>query len=670
MMKNIIPLTLFILLCYVPLMAQEKKIKAKFGKISEEEMAMKSYALDPGAPAVVLFDKAELSNRYNEQQGFLFEMEHHVRIKIFNKEAYYLADVVIPYFGDEKIADLRASSYNLENGVLVETKLDKDNVFDEKLTRYRRLKKLTIPAVREGTIIEFQYTQTNMDFDVPGWVFQDENIPKIWSEYKASVPSFIEFRKVAQGEVPFSLAQEEDRTNSSNSISYVCHEMHFIQENIPALKPEPFVTSINDYRSQINFDVRTIYKARLEPTGSSYGYKLVNGPPKDRNDTWENLGKELLEDAYEDPISSTKYTAEATAAAIAGKATTSEKIAALYEYVGKNYQSGNFDMIWMSETLENITKKKKGTPTDLNVVLINMLQRANVKAFPVAISTLDNGHIVPFRVSPSAFDRLITAVEADDSTILLLDAAAWPLPMGFLPEEDLNVEGLLMRDKGNITWIALQNKALVRSAVQANLSLTSEGKLSGAVSFSETGYGAVMARSRIKANNASAFLREKFSVLLSDGSFANLLFENLDNWQEANIKGTFDLETTGFATVSGNKIYLSPALGFGWKDNPFKNPVRKFNIELGVPRTAVYNFVFAIPVGYKVEEAPKSAKMMFGENGLIFEYFSEISPDAVKITVRRSIRQPYISVEHYADLQQFYGNIVSKLEEQVVLTKL
>jgi hypothetical protein len=227
-----------------------------------------------------------------------------------------------------------------------------------------------------------------------------------------------------------------------------------------------------------------------------------------------------------------------------------------------------------------------------------------------------------------------------------------------------------MRDKGNITWIALQNKALVRSAVQANLSLTSEGKLSGAVSFSETGYGAVMARSRIKANNASAFLREKFSVLLSDGSFANLLFENLDDWQEANIKGTFDLETTGFATVSGNKIYLSPALGFGWKDNPFKNPVRKFNIELGVPRTAVYNFVFAIPVGYKVEEAPKSAKMMFGENGLIFEYFSEISPDAVKITVRRSIRQPYISVEHYADLQQFYGNIVSKLEEQVVLTKL
>jgi hypothetical protein len=253
---------------------------------------------------------------------------------------------------------------------------------------------------------------------------------------------------------------------------------------------------------------------------------------------------------------------------------------------------------------------------------------------------------------------------------LLLDASAWPLPLGFLPEEDLNGEGLLLRDKDNVTWIPLQNKSLVRSAVQANLSLTAEGKLSGAVSFSETGYGAVMARSHIKATQAPTFLREKFPDLLSEGSFANLLFENLDNWQEANIKGTFDLETTGFATVSGNKIYLSSALGFGWKENPFKNPVRKFNIELGVPRTAVYNFVFAIPAGYKVEDAPKSAKMTFGENGLIFEYFSEVNPESVKITVRRSIRQPYIAVEHYPDLQQFFGNIVSKMEEQVVLTKI
>jgi hypothetical protein len=62
--------------------------------------------------------------------------------------------------------------------------------------------------------------------------------------------------------------------------------------------------------------------------------------------------------------------------------------------------------------------------------------------------------------------------------------------------------------------------------------------------------------------------------------------------------------------------------------------------------------------------------MTFGENGLLFEYFTDVTPETVKITIRRSIRQPLIAVDQYADLQQFYGNIVSKLEEQVVLTKM
>jgi hypothetical protein len=652
-----------------PALAQEKKLRAKYGNITDEEIAMKSYPADPGAPALVLFDRGEFSCRYNQQKGFIFDFERHVRIKIFNKEAYHLADIAIFHFADEKIIDMKASSYNLENGVLVETELDKDNVFNEKLTRYRRMKKLTIPAVREGSIIEYKYTRTNMGNDIPNWVFQDIKIPKLWSEFKASVPSSIEFNKITLGEVPFVVAVEEQRSNSTTGLKYSTTELHYAQENIPALKPEPFVNCISDYLSQINFDVRARYTARLEPTGGAYGYRLVNGAIID-NYTWEGLGRELLEGTYEDILNSTSHTAETAAVTVAGKTTPEEKIAALYEYVGKNFQAGHYDMIWMTESLENITKNRKGSPTDLNLVLINMLKTSTIKAFPLAISTLDNGHVFPYRVTTESFDRILTAVENEDKSFTLIDASAWPHPIGFLPLEDLNNEGLLLYGKDDIRWIPLQNKALVRSAVQAELALDVEGKLTGTVTFSETGYGAVTARTQINGKDQSTYLQEKFPELFTDGSFKNLKMENLENWQEPNIKGTFDYEAVGFATVSGNKIYLNPSLGFGWKENPFKNPERKFNIEFGVPRTNVYSFVFAIPKGYKVEEAPKPSKMTFGENGLVFEYFTDISPETVKITIRRSIRQPVIPVEHYTDLQQFYGNIVSKLEEQVVFTKL
>ncbi len=669
MLKNL-QLLACILLLAAPSIAQDKKPNFKFGKFSAEEMAMKEYPQDPAAPAVVLFDRASFTNRLTMNQGFQFEMERHVRIKIFKKEAYDRADISIPYYKDEKIIDLKASSFNLENGAVVETELSKANIFDEKLTRTRRLKKLTIPAVKEGTIIEYRYTRTNMDYDVPNWVFQDVEIPKVWSEYTASVPAFIEYKKFSQGEVPFSVATEEYRPSSANGMSFYCNEMHYVQENIPALKPEPFVSSIKSYLSQINFDVSLVYRPQVEASGGAYGTRLINGPPMERINTWEVLGRELLEDVYQEALDAAGTTAPIAASAIAGKAARNERVAALYEYVGKNYKTEGYDIIWMTEPVDKIVRNQKGSPSELNILLINLLRRANLNAFPIAISTVENGPIHPYRVTYDVFDRILTGVENEDKTVTLIDASAWPHPVGFLPEEDLNKEGLMMRAKDDVSWIPLQNKALVRSAVQADLAFDAEGKLTGLVNFSETGYGAVQARERVREKNAETYARERYPELFTEGSFSNLKIENLENWQEPNIKGSFELEATGFANVSGNKIYLNPSLGFGWKENPFKNPERKFNIELGFPRTTVYSFTFAIPKGYKVEELPKGSKMTFGENGLLFEYFTEANDETVKVTIRRSIRKPFISVEFYADLQQFYGNIVSKLDEQVVLTKI
>ncbi len=669
-MLKYLQLLVCLLLFAAPAIAQDKKPNFKFGKISPEEMAMKEYPNDPAAPAVVLFDRASFTNRLSMNQGFLFEMERHVRIKIFKKEAYDRADISIPYYKDEKIIDLKASAFNLENGVMVETELSKANLFDEKLTRTRRVKKLTIPAVKEGTIIEYRYTRTNMDYDVPNWVFQDVEIPKIWSEYTASVPAFIEYKKFSMGDVPFSVATEEYRPSSANGLSYYCNEMHYIQENIPALKPEPFVRSVKSYLSQINFDVSVVYKPQVEANGGAYGSRLTNGPPIERSNTWEALGKELLEDVYQESLDATGATAPITATALAGKTAPNEMIASLYEYVGKNFKTDGYDIIWMTEPLDKIVKNRKGSPSELNILLINLLRRAKLNAFPVAISTVENGIIHPYRVSVEVFDRILTGVENADKSITIIDASAWPHPVGFLPEEDLNKEGLMMRTKDEITWAPLQNKALVRSALQANLACDDEGKIRGLMTFSETGYGAVHARDHVREKNADTYVRERYPELFVDGSFSDLKIENLENWQEPNIKGSFQLEATGFADVSGNKIYLNPSLGFGWKENPFKNPERKFDIDLGFPRTTVYSFTFAIPKGYKVEEIPKGSKMTFGENGILFEYFTEATAESVKVTIRRSIRQPLISVEFYADLQQFYGNIVSKLDEQVVLTKI
>ena len=80
-------------------------------------------------------------------------------------------------------------------------------------------------------------------------------------------------------------------------------------------------------------------------------------------------------------------------------------------------------------------------------------------------------------------------------------------------------------------------------------------------------------------------------------------------------------------------------------------------------------FTFNIPVGYKVEEQPKSFKLAFGENALTFDYLLTSTPEQIKINIKNKIRKPFITVEEYEDLRQFYTALVAKMGEQIVLSK-
>lgn len=687
-MQNKLKMLLCLLMIVSSAAAQKPELKTKFGKISKEETDMTAAPSDPAAPAVVLFDKGYVDHRYVNKVGFIQEFERHTRIKIFKKEAYHLADVAFMYYKWQKIGDLKATCYNMENGKLVEIDLEKANVFDEKITRSRMLRKFTIPGVKEGSIIEFKYTITDEDVvGIPNWVFQQVNAPTIWSEYEAMIPTFIAYNKMSQGWEPYTLTEEEENTKNINitisnrgeglvtqtttqnvKIEYTLRHMHFIQQNLPAIKPEPFVPAPSDYLSQINFDIQAIYNTDVVPNGGTY--KLINTSFKSYNNNWENLGREMLEDVYDKDLNSGKYTKDQVSTCTAGKSTPTEKLTAIYEYVGKNYAVRDYNLIWASQSQETLVKDHKGTATDVNLLMINMLRQAGLKAWPVMISTRSNGKVHPARVVPQAFDRVIAAVEGEDGKVILLNAAAFPQPPGLLEKEDLNESGLLLKSPEEVSWENVQNKVSSREALIANLNIKPEGGITGTVSLLTSGYPTVQQRGHIAQKSAEHMVQQTFKDWAAESTFSEVKVDKPTEWQEAALKTEFKLESTGFATVSGNKIYLTPVLNLGQHENPFKNPERKFNIDLGAPHDESFNITFNIPEGYKVEEAPKSAKIAMGENALSFDYIVETTPQTIKVNVRTKTRKPYFGADEYEHLRQYFTTMSAKLEEQVVLTKI
>jgi hypothetical protein len=286
------------------------------------------------------------------------------------------------------------------------------------------------------------------------------------------------------------------------------------------------------------------------------------------------------------------------------------------------------------------------------------------------ISTRSNGRVQSFRVSPDALDRVITAIEMEDKSILLVDAAAYPNPIGLLDTEDINYEGLLLKSAESIDWIPIQNKISTRSFVIADVQVKSDGGISSAITSTESGYGAVKTRQFIRTNGQKEVLSTNFNDWATQGTFSDIQIEQADAWNEPNLKIGFKLESPEFATISGNKIYLNPLLGLGLHENPFKNPERVFNIDLGIPHDETYSISWHIPLGYKVEALPKSTKLALLENAISFEYLVESGPELVKISIRSKMRKPYIIKDEYVHLRQFYSDMVAKMEEQVVLTKL
>ena len=312
MLTKKIPGLLLAFLCiHITLFAQEK-LNIKFGKVTPEDFDIKSALIDSSTNVVVVADvgKSEfMSNTSDLTFSLLFTEKK--RIKIINKNGFDAASITIPlYVSDknksEKLEQLKASTYNLENGKVEEIKLDKNAVFTENHSKNWIYKKFAFPALKEGSIIEYSYQiKSDFFFNLQSWTFQGE-YPVLWSQYEAAIPEFFKYVILSQGYQPFSVNKVE---NSRQSFSFVEHadagteftndqggssrtnsfniegtmDYHiWVMKDVPALKEEPFTTTLRNAITKIEFQLTQV--------------AFPNQIPHNYMNTWEQTANDLMLD--------------------------------------------------------------------------------------------------------------------------------------------------------------------------------------------------------------------------------------------------------------------------------------------------------------------------------------------------------------------------------------
>jgi transglutaminase-like putative cysteine protease len=419
----------------------------KFGVVTPDDFKSDLYAFDTAAPAVIIFDKGYSYFKESKEGWFQLIFEKKQRIKIVNKNGMDAANFVISQYkngkAEEKIDKLVAVTYNLENDKVIETPLNPSDIYKDQMSKNVNYLKFGLPAVKEGSIIEVSYTViSDFLFNLRSWNFQGE-YPRVHSEYTTRIPDFFVYAGFKDGYLPFTHSSSNKafksftilipgktayESNERISLSTNETETRMVMQNVPAFKPEKFITTTSNYMSRVRYQLSE--------------YRFPNQDPRPVMSTWPKLAEELLKDEeFGAAFAKNNSWLQEDLKKITNEASTDlEKAKAIYNYWRTNFTLTSEGGKYMTDNPKNIWKNRKGNTADGNLMLTLLLKTAGLKADPFILSTRDNGWANDFYPLINEYNYVVSKLTVDEK-VYYLDATQPLLGFGFLPLECYNGHG-------------------------------------------------------------------------------------------------------------------------------------------------------------------------------------------------------------------------------------
>lgn len=663
-------LTTLLVLCitFFYIQAQEKS-PVKFGKISPDDFKTKAYSLDSNAAAVVIADIGSSQIVGNSKGWFSLEFRHFKRVHILKQSGYDIANIEIPLYTngqqEEELQNLRAYTYNLENGKVVEAKLDvKNSVFKDKISKNLVVKKFTFPAIKEGSVIEFDYTVlSDFLFNLQPWEFQG-GYPRLWSEYNVTIPEFFYYVFLSQGlQYNFKKEQQsrQDPFRVSDSRGAGASEYYnftagvtehrFVMKNIPALKEENFTSAIKNYLAKIEFQLAE-YRQPLTP-------RNIMG-------NWVDVCKDLLKDEdFGLQLSRDNgWLSDDITTATNGSKTNLEKAKAIYIYLQKNMTCTDHSRKYAEQSLKNVLKDKKGNVAEINLLLVAMLRKAGLTADPVMLSTKSNGFALSVYPIMDRFNYVVCRAVIDDHTYYL-DASHPRLGFGRLSWECYNGDGRIINETAYA--VSFHSDSLAERKLTSLILFNDEkGTITGAMQQTPGYYESYSIRERVKEKGMDELFKGIKRDFGSEVEISNQKIDSLDKLDES-IQLIYDVKLN---VDKEDILYLNPMFGEGYKENPFKSAERSYPVEMPYTTDETYVFRMDVPEGYQVDELPKSIRVNFDEEGKsYFEYIIAEGNGTVSLRSRVKLVRSYFVPDEYEILREFFALIVNKHNEQIVFKK-
>ncbi len=513
-----------------------------------------------------------------------------------------------------------------------------------------RVKLIRTPGVEDGSLVGYEVI-TQGRIPIEGEKFSMEHaIPTRLSELHVSVPS---------GSLRW-FANHPDRVQVINQSPTGAE---FRSENRPAIPDE----------------------SDAPPFTSLAAVIFVNYDPKGPAaiKSWEEAGHEYhtLFDLGQKPESEIASQVEKLSAA---EPNLLSKISALYTYVSRQIRYVAIEIGvggYQPHAPTDVYKNNYGDCKDKATLLISMLGKIGLRAYPALVGTRGDVEADPSAPSLATFDHMIVALPVPETLrpsvekfaaydpknhILWMDPTSDIDPIGQVLEMDQGVFALIAYpDHGDLQRIPETPAERSGTEYTVNVHLQRDG--TGAAEVQSRYFGASNAyRHRFYRGKSQAEILQSFEArvahYVNSASFRNAsIAGSEDNSQQITEKFSF---TGNFATASaGDTWFLQPLMLSGIAIPEVGTRPRQLPLDLGSPRHVKMEYRLEFPEGMKPERLPEktSVKSEFGE--ITIEY--SMVENALIATQVISYTESRILPENYPAFRDFVNSYARASRQRV-----
>jgi len=635
---------MLLIVCLLPVIVFGETPAYKWGIVPKEILDCPVFWEDTSLAAVILFD---IGTMEINRSKFDATTERHVRIKIFKDSGKEYAKIRIRYWHEDAIFNLRAQTI-LPNGKKITLK-KKDIFYEGEKDRYQEAV-FTIPGVENNSVIEYYYKISSEYLALlDPWEFQSD-LYTLLSRFSLILPHGFEYTSYLKNGPTRDMKPVNEKLfdmNGNNLLSFIWE-----LKNLEPLKDEPFMTTLNDYRCVLSFQLIS-YKDQYN------NITFIS--------TWNDL-KKKIEPFYEPFLSNSRYLSELSEEITASVTSYPEKVNLLYNFVRDSIETTEYIGLTGDKirSPRQIINQKAGSGVEKNLLLVALLRNAGLTANPLLISTRNHGKLDTTNPILRSFNHLIVETR-QGSLELFLDAADRYCTAELLPYWDNNGNGLLLtKDEARI--IDLQPpKSVSMGYSHSTLSIDSTGDAMVETVFRMEGYQGMRRKKELAdAKDPKKYILNNLLDQLKNVEIDTFIIKN--NIKEEPLTITILYKVGNFADMAGDKIFFSPALCQQFTENIFKSEKRNFAIDYPYPFIDQEEIVIKLPDGYLVEEIPSLKKFTIAGQ----EYFRSVTTTDTSLTCLRNhtLRKIRYDSWNYDVVKTFYAQIVTSDKDQVVLKKI